>query len=47
MLEAALAMGRTVITSEWRRPGIFGDEQPAPDDASAADKLLAFAGRTI
>ena len=47
MLEAALAKGKTMITAEWRRPGIFGDEQPAPDDASATDKLLAFAGRKV
>jgi uncharacterized protein (TIGR03086 family) len=47
MLTDALAMGHRMITEQWRAPGIFDAEQPAPAGASAADKLLAFAGRKI
>ena len=46
MIEAALPRAED-DQAEWRRPGIFGDEQPAADDASATDKLLAFAGRKV
>jgi uncharacterized protein (TIGR03086 family) len=47
LLEAALEMGRQMISPELRQPGVFGPEQPAPDDASVEDRLLAFAGRTV
>jgi uncharacterized protein (TIGR03086 family) len=47
LLEAALEMGRQMISPEFRQPGVFGPEQPAPDDASVEDRLLAFAGRTV
>ena len=47
LLETALAVGRQLITPELRTPGIFDAEQPCPDDASAEDKLLAFAGRKV
>jgi hypothetical protein len=40
-------MGRQMISPELRQPGVFGPEQPAPDDASVEDRLLAFAGRTV
>jgi len=47
MLEGVLAVAQRIITSDWRAPGIFGQEQPADEDASAEDKLLAFAGRKV
>jgi uncharacterized protein (TIGR03086 family) len=47
LLEAALEMGHKMIGPEWRRPGAFGAEQPAPADAPVADRLLAFAGRKV
>src|SRR5690349_1203294 len=47
LLEGALAMGRQMVSPELRVPGVFGDEQAADAQASAEDKLLAFAGRKI
>jgi uncharacterized protein (TIGR03086 family) len=47
LLETALAVGRQLITDDRRMPGMFDAEQPVADDASAEDKLLAFAGRKI
>ncbi|HEV3227661.1 MAG TPA: TIGR03086 family metal-binding protein [Acidimicrobiales bacterium] len=47
LLETALAVGRQLISDDFRRPGVFDAEQPAPDGASASDRLLAFAGRQI
>jgi len=47
MTEAALALGRSVVGPEWRRPGSFAPERPVADDAPAADRLLAFAGRSV
>lgn len=46
-LNTALEVGRQLITDDFRNPGIFDAEQPAPPNASAADKLLAFAGRKV
>ena len=36
-----------MISPELRVPGVFGDEQAADAQASAEDKLLAFAGRKL
>jgi uncharacterized protein (TIGR03086 family) len=47
ILNTALEVGRQLITADFRVPGVFGAEQTAPDDASTADKLLAFAGRKL
>ena len=47
LLSGALAMGQQMISPQLRAPGIFGDEQAAGGNASAEDKLLAFAGRKI
>lgn len=47
LLETALAVGRQLITDDRRMPGMFDAEQPVADDASAEDKLLAFAGRKV
>src|SRR5438477_2867776 len=45
LLTTALEVGRQLISPELRVPGVFDAEQSCPDDASAEDKLLAFAGR--
>jgi uncharacterized protein (TIGR03086 family) len=47
LLEDALAIANQMITPELRQPGVFGPEQPCAADASAAQRLLAFTGRTI
>ena len=47
ILAIALDVGRQLITDDFRAPGIFDLEQPALPNASAADRLLAFAGRKI
>jgi uncharacterized protein (TIGR03086 family) len=47
LLETALQVGHQLVTDDFRRPGVFGAEQPAPPNASPADKLLAFAGRKV
>lgn len=47
LLATALEVGRQLITPEFRMPGVFDAEQPVADDASAEDKLLAFAGRKV
>jgi uncharacterized protein (TIGR03086 family) len=47
LIETALAMGHQMVGPELRIPGVFDAEQPAPADAPAADRLLAFAGRRI
>jgi uncharacterized protein (TIGR03086 family) len=45
LLDIALQAGKQMIGPELRVPGFFGAEQPCADDASAVDRLLAFAGR--
>src|SRR5690349_395717 len=47
LLAGALAMGKQMIGPDLRVPGVFGDEQAADAQASAEDKLLAFAGRKL
>jgi uncharacterized protein (TIGR03086 family) len=47
LLETALTVGRQLITDDFRTPGMFDAEQPAAAEASAEDKLLAFAGRKV
>ena len=47
ILQTALEVGRQLITDDFRMPGVFDAEQPAPPNASTADKLLAFAGRKV
>ena len=46
-LTIALEVGHRLITDDFRMPGVFDAEQPANPNASAADKLLAFAGRKV
>ena len=47
LLEGALAMGQQMIGPDLRMPGVFGAEQTAGGNATAEDRLLAFAGRQI
>jgi uncharacterized protein (TIGR03086 family) len=47
LLEAALAGGKQMIGPDFRVPGMFGPEQPCASDASATERLLAFAGRKV
>ena len=47
LLESALAMGKQMIGPDFRAPGLFDAEQPCPDDAPPAERLLAFAGRKV
>jgi uncharacterized protein (TIGR03086 family) len=47
LLESALTIGQQMISPEMRQPGVFGAEQPCPDDAPVADRLAAFAGRRL
>jgi uncharacterized protein (TIGR03086 family) len=44
--ERLLALMRGMGVDGFRSPGIFGPEQPAPQDAPAHRRLLAFLGRT-
>jgi uncharacterized protein (TIGR03086 family) len=47
LLEGALVIAQQMMGPQLRQPGIFGDEQPCPDNAGVDDRLLAFAGRKI
>jgi uncharacterized protein (TIGR03086 family) len=47
LIETALTVGRQMVGPELRIPGVFDAEQPCPEDAPPADRLLAFAGRRI
>ena len=47
LLETALAVGKQMISPDYRVPGVFDAEQPAPAGAPTSDRLLAFAGRRI
>jgi uncharacterized protein (TIGR03086 family) len=47
ILTTALEVGRQLITDDFRAPGVFEAAQPVDSNASAADKLLAFAGRKV
>lgn len=47
LLQTALALGRQLITEDFRAPGVFDAEQPAPPNATTAEQLLAFAGRKL
>jgi uncharacterized protein (TIGR03086 family) len=45
--ERLLAVMTGMGVDAFRAPGIFGPAQPAPDDAPASRRLLAFLGRTV
>jgi uncharacterized protein (TIGR03086 family) len=47
LLETALGFGKQMIGPELRVPGVFGPEQPCPDDAPITQRLFAFSGRTV
>ncbi len=50
LAEASIAVGRqteAAMGEGFRGPRLFGAEQPAGDDAPAATRLLAFAGRKV
>lgn len=47
LLATALEVGHQLITDDFRRPGVFDAEQPAPAGAPSMDRLLAFAGRKV
>jgi uncharacterized protein (TIGR03086 family) len=47
LLETALAVGEQMIGPDMRQPGVFDQPKTAPEGASAADRLLAFAGREV
>jgi uncharacterized protein (TIGR03086 family) len=47
LIETALVMGRQMITDDFRNSGLFDAEQPAPEGAPPAERLLAFAGRKV
>lgn len=47
LVDTALEVGKQMISPELRVPGVFGPEQTAPEGASSADRLLAFAGRKV
>ncbi|MFG6191986.1 hypothetical protein [Nonomuraea sp. JJY05] len=45
--EELLTVMRGMDFGAFRRPGMFGPELPAPADATAHQRLLAFLGRTV
>jgi uncharacterized protein (TIGR03086 family) len=47
LLETALDFGKQMIGPDFRVPGVFGAEQPCPDDAPVTKRLAAFAGRKV
>jgi uncharacterized protein (TIGR03086 family) len=47
ILTIALDVGRQLITDDFRQPGVLDAEQQVGPNATAADKLLAFAGRKV
>ena len=47
LLETALSFGKQMMGPEWRENGLFGPEQPCPDDAPVTQRLLAFSGRKV
>ena len=47
LVSSALEIGKQMIGPDMRAPGLFDQEQSAPEGASTSDQLLAFAGRRI
>lgn len=47
LIESALEVGHQMIGPDLRVPGVFDAEQPAPEGATPAVRLLAFAGRKV
>lgn len=46
LAETLTERGRTLMKDRPRAPA-FGEEQPAPEDATAADRMAAFYGREV
>ena len=47
LAEGCLAAAKQMITADFRKPGFFDAEVPAPEGAAAADRLAAFLGRQV
>ncbi|MEV6387054.1 TIGR03086 family metal-binding protein [Nocardia xishanensis] len=47
LCQQLLTTMRSMDFSAFRRPGMFADEQPAPENASNHQRLLAFLGRHL
>lgn len=47
LIDSALEIGRQMIGSDMRRPGVFEEEQPVSEEASPTVRLLGFAGRKV
>lgn len=47
LAEGCLAAAKQFIGPDFRKAGLFLEEQAAPDGASAADRLAAFMGRSV
>jgi uncharacterized protein (TIGR03086 family) len=47
LLQAALEMGKQMIGPDFRSSGLFDAEKQCGADASAEERLLAFAGRDV
>ncbi|GAA2394758.1 TIGR03086 family metal-binding protein [Dactylosporangium salmoneum] len=47
LCEGLLATMRSMDMTPFRRPGMFGPERPAPADAPAHRRLLAYLGREL
>jgi uncharacterized protein (TIGR03086 family) len=45
VVDAVSAFAHSAVTPDLRGPQTFGPEAQVPDDASALDELVAFAGR--
>lgn len=45
--EGVLAAVKGFVTDDFRKPGFFDAEKPAPAGATAADRVAAFLGRTV
>jgi uncharacterized protein (TIGR03086 family) len=45
--EAALEMGKQVVSADFRIPGVFDAEEAAPAGATIRERLLAFGGRKV
>jgi uncharacterized protein (TIGR03086 family) len=46
LAEPALEVSRNLVSDQFRSAGAFGPEVAAPADASTANRLVAFLGRT-
>lgn len=47
LAQGVLAAVKQFVTADFRKPGFFDAEQPAPEGATAADRVAAFLGRRV